>query len=204
VTNPRGRTGYFTDFGDMTGTGRHVLRWEGMDASDNFFQFFYVLGEGMDDKVDMYLGGYKFSADCDTMIANSDHLTDAVFGFPDADDPNIPSHTYAGLIAVIYGSNKIPVPNRGGVKSKPDSTVNPFSITQSADGNTLLVHAWHGMFMHSTAILHDMLGRVIATAEESSPKIDWRIPLPPHAAGAYVLTIETDAQVFTYKMALLR
>jgi hypothetical protein len=49
-----------------------------------------------------------------------------------------------------------------------------------------------------------VLGRVVVTAEESEPLIDWRIPIPDHPSGAYIFTILTENKVFTYKLAMLR
>ncbi len=194
------------DCGNMAGTGDHVLGVTGNFGDDGSFFTFYVLGNSFDEKVDMYFAEYPYGGGTiDTATLDGDNLQDIAIGAPAFPALITNGMQYNGSVLFVHGSHQIPAVGQSVATAVPQQeTTDPFSVTQSADGNTLFVHAWHGMFVHATAILHDILGRAIVTAEETHPLIDWQMPIPPHAAGAYVLTILTDDKVYTYKLALLQ
>ena len=197
------------DCGDMTGSGDHVLGVEGNFGEDESFYTFYVLGNSFDEKVDMYvqMGDYGGVSSMDSATLDGDRLQDVVIG-----TPSLPSLIENGLQArgsllFIHGTDKIPHKLASVIREEeahPKHQGDPFSVSQSADGSTMLIHAWHGVFLHSTATLYDLLGRSIGSWEETSPKIDWRISIPSHPAGAYVLAVTTDDKVFTYNVAMLK
>jgi len=196
------------DCGDMTGTGDHVLYVGGGFAHDAEFYTFYVLGNSFDEKVDMYISQTNDGEGvADTATLDGDRLQDVVIGAPDLPWLTDNGMNARGSLLFVHGTDKIPH-NIASVireeKAHPEHEAEPFSVSQSADGRMILLHAWHGMYQHSTATLHDVLGRVVVTAEESEPLIDWRIPIPDHPSGAYIFTILTENKVFTYKLAMLR
>jgi len=90
--------GILTNAGDMTGTGKDVL-YTGGGSQFSADQNYYVTGEALDSKIDIFYGG--FGGLGDTLNANSDSLEDLLLGNPSF-GPN-------GTLWLIYGSKQIPV-----------------------------------------------------------------------------------------------
>ncbi len=100
------------DMGDMTGTGNRVLHSGGSSYSGfTGTHSFYVLGDAMNDKIDMY---YQSEYDCgvpDTLTADSDNMQDIIIGNPCAKIQRDIDRDWddVGYIAVLHGTSKIPV-----------------------------------------------------------------------------------------------
>ncbi|MDP4235292.1 MAG: hypothetical protein Q8919_02430, partial [Bacteroidota bacterium] len=99
------------DCGHMTGTNNRLLYVEGsLDGGFYGYHFFYVLGNAIDDKIDMEIGPIPnvggSSGAIDTLVADNDKLQDVImglgaFGLNSGNESN-------GTIYLIHGSNKIP------------------------------------------------------------------------------------------------
>lgn len=89
--------------GDMTGTGNLVYHLSGAD-DEYGYEFFYVLGKAMDDKVDItYLTDFYYCMGMDTLTANPDNMEDILVGEGERNtDLN-------GQLFLIPGTKKIPV-----------------------------------------------------------------------------------------------
>jgi hypothetical protein len=100
------------DCGDMTGTGNRVLSAYGAPfAGGTGFSQYYVLGDALDDKVDMFYTSENFVGIPDTITANGDNLQDVILGDPialsDKDDKK--GWNNVGAIGLLKGTKKIPV-----------------------------------------------------------------------------------------------
>ena len=102
--------------GKMAGTNNNVLYRIGGDIGAGFYgyHFFYVLGDALDDKIDMFLTMDGFGAGgggFDTLIADGDKYQDIIIGIPDhrSDADHNKGKDEVGTAWVIHGSNKIPV-----------------------------------------------------------------------------------------------
>ena len=110
IRNPFGN-GYawplwVTDAGDMTGSGYHVLRTTGSPARHLVAENFYVTGEALDDKIDLYNVHPYGEGQGDTLTANNDNLEDYLSDVY-VDIPEAPGG--AGSLWLTYGSRQIPV-----------------------------------------------------------------------------------------------
>jgi len=108
------------DAGDMTGTGNHVLYTSARnDFSDYWWDNFFVMGEALDNKVDIYNSHPYSESIGDTLTANDDSLEDYLFGLS---WPDGPGGVDGGALWLYYGTKEIPVhlnPQFADVKSIP-------------------------------------------------------------------------------------
>ena len=110
---------YPLDAGDMTGTGNHVILVEARDDfGDAWWDNFYVTGQALDDKIDIWDEATSAGGG-DTLTANSDSLEDFLEGRSRDDlTSNLP-----GTLWLYYGTKQIPVhlnPRFADVKSIPE------------------------------------------------------------------------------------
>ncbi|MDP4237763.1 MAG: T9SS type A sorting domain-containing protein [Bacteroidota bacterium] len=106
-----GALGGIRDCGHMTGTKNRVLYVEGLlDGGFYGYEFFYVLGDAIDDKIDMEIGPIPNHGGAgnfvDTLVADGDNFQDIImgesgYGLNNGNEQN-------GSIFVVHGSNKIP------------------------------------------------------------------------------------------------
>ncbi len=100
------------NMGDMTGTGNNVLCARGIlpVGGQTCLWGFYVLGDAMDDKIDMFFStqyvGWPIP-----ITADSDNMTDALLGMPFivSDKDKAKGWEDVGSIGLLHGSKKIPV-----------------------------------------------------------------------------------------------
>ncbi|MDP4198661.1 MAG: T9SS type A sorting domain-containing protein [Bacteroidota bacterium] len=97
-----------TDAGDMTGTGNRVLDVTARNASGDYgWENFYVLGRGLDERIDLFdqvQYGFGYG---DSLTVNGDSLEDYV---TDLSWPNAPNDPMApGGLKLYYGTKDIPV-----------------------------------------------------------------------------------------------
>ncbi len=101
-----------TDMGDMTGTGNPVLCARGIlpVGGQTCLWGFYVLGDAMDDKIDMFFTTQKVGWPI-PITADNDNMTDAVLGMPFICSEKDKSKGWedVGSIGLLHGSKKIPV-----------------------------------------------------------------------------------------------
>jgi hypothetical protein len=188
------------DVGDMTGTGNRVLYAETHDRNSTYYHFFYVMGDALDDKADMFITDYKGVAFMDTLTANADGMQDIILGMPAIDNPQKPQATNAGRLEVVYGTTKIPVRKNGITPTVNKSTIdvfpNPASNKIAVTGAALS----DGPVMIS---LLDELGRVLWREARvvSTNSSALNILLPALPAAAY--TLELTQRDRSYRTHLL-
>ncbi len=189
------------DCGHMTGTKNHVLYIEGLlDGGFYGYEFFYVLGDAIDDKVDMFIGpignGGGASNQVDTIVADNDNLQDIIMGESGFGLDAADAH---GSIYVIHGSRKIPERTRTvstGVSGIENISIFPNPVTEgkftldlsSIEQQNLKVELW------------DLLGRKVYSEYigEAFIRQFYSIFIPSLSSGTYIL--EIIGKKFTKRM----
>ena len=175
--------------GDMTGTGNNVLLIGGtFDLGHVGLQFFYVTGEALDDKVDMYyLAEPDGGGPADTLTANSDNLEDVMIGMFELN--------HYGSLHVVYGSKKIPVrinAVHSGTQPKQSLEIRPNIFSNSTTITLITEHS-----EPITIFIRDVLGRTVYEEHRysigGSENIALRLPLL--SSGRYILQV-SGANIF--------
>jgi hypothetical protein len=192
------------DCGDMTGTGNRVLFAGGaIDGSFFGYFFFYVLGDVMDDKVDMFLGALGNNGDVnavDTLTADGDNLQDVILGMSGYGKDN--GNQSNGTVWVIHGSKKIPVKgstvNEQGHYNTENISIYPNPVS---DGRAMIdLSDVEPQELNIT--LWDLLGRkVYEDRIREQDKVTLRpLLLNSLQSGSYILKV--NGKNFTKKMQL--
>ncbi len=175
--------------GDMTGTGNNVI-WVSGGVEFTLLNFFYVTGQALDDKVDMYyLVEPRPGIKLDTLTANTDNMEDVLFG-------HLGLNNGAGALYLLYGSKKIPVRlNAVYEHTLPQSSLEIYPNIFS-DRTHLSFQTEHSEPI--IIIVRDVLGRVIY--EEKRYSIGGNetisIHLPTLSSGRYILQV-SGADIYT-------
>ena len=183
--------GVCTDFGDMTGTGNRVIGMGGGEPGYSH-NFFYVVGNAIDPRVDMYFGESQGGGFGDSITVDPDLLEDAIgSNFTYRTDGG--SQTNVGTIQVLHGSSKIPV------RLNPRFAVVPPSV-QSGDSlriapnpcSTHTVVTWESSCSGSVGLqLYDVMGRQVF--QERRPTTgaleSFSLDLPKLPNGEYFLVL---------------
>ncbi|HYM20046.1 MAG TPA: T9SS type A sorting domain-containing protein [Candidatus Kapabacteria bacterium] len=177
--------GYF-DCGDMTGTGNNVLCITSSQYPSpyNYF-FFYVLGNAIDDKVDMFipqdhLGGLSGA---DTLDANGDGLGDLMIGMADfITDHDAQNNLFGvGSLGILYGSKQIPVHGSGVVPNQPLPLEATISVNPNPAGRHIMLTLEAPNDGEIAITIRDILGRMVyeetRTASAGEDKIPILLPL---------------------------
>jgi hypothetical protein len=173
--------------GDMTGKGNPVLY--ASNAHDGLaLHFFYVLGEGLDDKVDMFLSVPNGGAWADTLTANLDQKQDVVFGMDYVNDTLNSLNSEVGLLTVIFGSNKIPI-NAYSVVGHRNQEAS-ITIFPNPARNSICVYSVFPMVGDCELRLVDVLGRTVYSEKRQCSTIIpevFRITFADIPSGRYTL-----------------
>jgi hypothetical protein len=100
----------------MTGTGNPVLHTFAANGNGQTYEFYYVMGKALDDKVDMMYESSPYGAGpFDTLDANGDGRTDVLEGMPMyvTESDLGKREEDVGSLHLVYGSNRIPVKLNG-------------------------------------------------------------------------------------------
>ena len=183
--------------GDLTGTGRNVLLYQSDAASADgtsfdYYQFYYVLGDGMDERADMLTGGYKAYAMFDTISVRSDGRQDLALGVPNVDDTiGGSSYVYDGRAEIIYGTSKIPVP-KGAVTERSSSSFEGELQVRPNPARSEIFVSWGEA---TSGLCHvrllDVLGRTVLEADlkGGGNSEEFALTLPPLPSGLYELEL---------------
>jgi len=179
------------DCGDMTGTGNNVLYVGGLDfltGNENF----YVLGDAIDDKIDMYFGGYMVGGTLDTCTLDNDGLQDVAMGDPGYNMDNKLSGDDKGTVRFIHGSRKIPVRlNLNIVRERHPELEGNLTVAPNPCSSHTVV-TWESACSGSVNVrLIDLLGRVAfeETRRTTGSLESFSLDIPPLPAGDYVLQL---------------
>ena len=182
------------DCGHMTGTNNRVLYVEGtLDAGFYGYEFFYVLGDAIDDKIDMEIGPIPNHGGAgpfvDTLVADNDNLQDIIMG---ESGFGLDAATYNGSIFVVHGSNKIP--------DKTNSVV----ARKAVDESQSHILAYPNPCRQSTVLTFDnclgekMTMDVVSSSgqqclHEETPGVDglqqYAVDLSTLSAGEYIINL---------------
>ncbi|MEI8134270.1 MAG: T9SS type A sorting domain-containing protein [bacterium] len=186
------------DCGYMTGTRNRILFIEGLLDQGFFgYEYFYVLGDAIDDKVDMFIGpipnGGGAGNQVDTIVADNDNLQDIIMGESGFGMDAADAH---GSIFVVHGSNKIPERTRNAVTihEVEESPNHLIAYPNPCDQHTVLT------FDNSTASAMDVTvvsSNGVIVQRERTPSVNgmqqFAIDLSTQAAGNYIITLTSPA-----------
>lgn len=184
------------DCGHMTGSANPVL-FAHSAMQGSAVHFWYVLGDAIDDKVDMCEFVYHGGAVLDTLHANADGKTDVILGMPFFDHPTDTNLVECGALRLIYGSSKIPekkrsVPtHRTGNEARLEVYPNPVlrDITLSFAEPTV------GTL---TVKLQSVLGTTVFEDSKAVAGSSFvGVHLPSLSPGTYILTVADAARHYT-------
>ncbi len=191
------------DCGDMTNTGNRVLGTGGeTDQGLDNYDFFYVVGNNIDDKADMFIGDIPNHGGTDaedTLTADHDQYGDIIMGRPGFGMNS--ASEYNGTIFVLHGSEKIPVSGRTVSTFKPGQnqiSVYPNPITTGTC--TLDLHSLELQDLDIT--IWDLLGRKIYFEHIYAPymRTQHQIFLNSITSGTY--TLEVIGKKFNQRIQL--
>ena len=182
------------DCGDMTGTGNRVLSAYGAPfAGGTGFSQFYVLGDALDDKVDMFYTSENFVGIPDTITADGDNLQDIILGdaiaLSDKDDAN--GWNNVGAIGLLKGTKKIPVKlntvRKNIVVEERVVNIYPNPVRAVAD----LSFTW-GRTEEVHLTVRDILGQSLLerTIRVETGKQTWQMNFSELPSGAYIITLQ--------------
>ena len=190
--------------GDMTGTGNPVIRMVA-DLNTSANEFYYVMGNALNDRVDM-----SFSPEPNgigpfaTLDAYGDGKLDVLEGMPSYVTPNdlATGKQNIGLLALIHGSDKIPV---------NVNSVNPSTESQESSLNVYPNPASRYIFFHAPNVdlqeirVFDLLGREALSTKRSGvltgSKV--KIELPVLLTGTYILEISDGKRLYHANISII-
>ena len=189
---------FFSNAGDMTGTGNEVLYVDGDNNVDLAYQNFYVTGKALDDHIDIY-NSFTAGALLDTLTASSDTLEDVLLGLPGhtSDEDFSKGKRMVGSLWLMHGTNQIPVrlnPKWMDVASIPQQNSTgisffPNPITRNWSLATILWPAAEQAEYRLFNLLGNEVGRgslrLLGGAEQQ------RIYFPSLASGVYVFVLHS-------------
>jgi hypothetical protein len=191
------------DCGDMTGTGNRVLYIEGSSEQELYgSHFFYVLGNSIDDKADMFIGdvpnGGGSSGNLDTLVADNDNHGDVIMGLPGF---GLDGPLFNGTIYLIHGSEKIPVSGRS--VSTLNTGQNYISVYPNPVTTGTCILDLHSLELQDIDItLWDLLGRKVYSEHIYAPYMrpQYQILLNSFPSGTY--TLEVIGKKFSQRIQL--
>ena len=180
--------------GDMTGTGNNVL-WIGGLNFETGNENFYVLGDAIDDKIDMYFGGYLVGGTLDTCTLDGDGLQDVAIGDPGFNMEGSLSGDDKGTVRFIHGSRKIPVRlNREVVRKTNPSLEGRLTVSPNPCARHTVV-TWESACSGSVHLrLRDALGKEVfqETRATTGDLEAFSLNLPALANGEYFLELQQE------------
>ncbi|HET9135465.1 MAG TPA: T9SS type A sorting domain-containing protein, partial [Candidatus Kapabacteria bacterium] len=188
--------------GNMTGTGNPVLM---VSAGSGFYSafYFYVLGNAMDDKIDMFFEVDDFANfySLDTLVADGDGLQDIIMGLPgyysheDLDS----GKQGVGTVFVVHGSKKIPVKNSS-VVSQLDAKGRVSIYPNPAEDN-ITAEIYSEIEKNVVVKVIDVLGIAIKALPVHFHKGSnvVTVNMLGQSAGVYVLQVGEVSQKFVVK-----
>ncbi len=204
-----GALGGIRDCGHMTGTNNRVLYIEGsLDGGFYGYEFFYVLGDAIDDKVDMFIGpipnGGGAESFVDTLVADNDNLQDIIMG-ESGFGLDVASAT--GSIYIVHGSNKI-----------PDKT-NSVSARKAVDESPSHILAYpnpcdqHTVLTFDNCSAQQMQVEVVSTSgkiclHEETPAVEglqqFAVDLSTISAGEYIINVSCPAPGWSSSVKVIK
>ena len=202
--------------GDMTGTSNNVLYVQGVvlpgSAAVNLF---YVMGEALDDKIDMEFDytsnsnvvNYGMGATgTDTITADGDNLQDVIIGLGNyvSDDDLAKGYSNVGSIQIVHGSKKIPVHTNGVARSTPTQpTLDVYPNPLRSSGTVSYSSPQSGEAM---VTLYDILGRaVFAWSEHVVPGNHFiHLDFGEQPSGSYRLEVNLNGELTGKQVVVVR
>ncbi|MFI5263124.1 MAG: T9SS type A sorting domain-containing protein [Candidatus Kapaibacterium sp.] len=200
------------DCGNMTGTGNNVLL-AGGDGDAGFYghYFFYVLGDAMDEKVDMYFGVDDFPdyGGIDTITADHDGLQDVITGLPGyySHEDHGKGKQSVGSVWIIHGSKKIPVHSNSvsSRKSVDESPSHILAYPNPCDEHTVLTFDNCSASRMQVQVIS---ANGVLVKQEESPVVDglqeYAVDLSTVAAGNYIVSLSCPANGWSSSVNVIK
>ena len=215
ITPPRelGETNwpdFFNDAGDITNTGNHLL-YVSADNGIAAFQNFYLTGQALDSKIDIF-NSFPAGALDDSMTANADSFEDNLLGLPGyaTDNDRSSGKTELGSMWLLYGSKQIPVhlnPEFADVKNIPlqDGAALSFYPNPATRGWSVATIVWPEAELANYDV-YNLLGAVVqtGTVQLLGGAEQQRISFPHLANGVYEVFIHGSHHDARAKLVIVR
>ncbi|MBS1902076.1 MAG: T9SS type A sorting domain-containing protein [Bacteroidetes bacterium] len=186
--------GFITQCGDITGTGRPVIKTNGEGgAFSPGTDYYYVLGDAIDDKADIAIG-YEQGATVEAVDVNADNdkFADVLFQAYSTYSNGSLTPDSSGLL-LLHGSPKIPIHlnQKYAVPVKLESREELGAYPNPATRGTTVTFRSSGERV--TVSLVDLLGHVVmSVAVDTDPNLTTMyFPLQEVEEGSYQLVAKT-------------
>jgi hypothetical protein len=182
---------YLRDCGTMTGTKNHVLFAHASDYQ-SALHFWYVLGDAIDDKVDMFEPVARGGASLEPIDADGDRYADVILGMPYYNHPTNSSLVNCGALRIVYGTSRIPDRTRS-VDRTPQASAMPRIYPNPADRH-LTIDLGSDFSGRISVEIRNILGEVVFRAEQvySDRVAQIGLALPELPQGTYMMTLARD------------
>jgi hypothetical protein len=199
--------GFFKVCGDITGTGRPVIKTNGGGGSFSpGTDYYYVLGDAIDDMADIVIdyeqGATVEAVDVD---ADNDKFADVLFQAYSTYSNGSLTPDSSGLL-LMHGSPKIPIHlnQKYAVPVKLESGEQLGVYPNPADRGTTVTFRSNGE--RASVSLVDLLGHVVLSATVDTDPNLTTIYLPLHevAEGSYQLVVKTKQETVTTSVIVKR
>ena len=187
----------FVSCGNMIDSNNPVILY--VTASDDqYSQFFnfYVLGNSLDDKIDMeyQMDGWPTPTWIDTADVNGDGLTDVIIGIGGYVSPsdNDKGWRNVGTIHVVYGSKRIPV-RKNGVLMNPQPEQARISVNPNPARSDVSVSCLLADYSGEVQVtVRDVLGRTMYShpIRSNSPSHSIHLEVSNYPSGTYRVSID--------------
>ncbi len=200
---------YMANCGRMSSSKDETLLLVG--GSDDYYEQdfnFYLLGNSLDDSVDMRYScvGWPYPTSVDTLSADADGLEDVAVGMAGYVTPTDKANgeSNVGTVQIVHGSKRIPV-KRSDVPEKvlPATGFDIFPNPLHAEG-TISIWLDHPSTVEIT--LRDVLGRAVYNHRQhlSLGAQKLHINFGIHASGSYQLQIDTGQKLLTKQVLVVK
>lgn len=195
------------NMGDMTGTGNNVLCARGVlpVGGQTCLWGFYVLGDAMDDKIDMFFTTQKVGWPV-PITADSDNMTDALLGMPFivSNKDAAKGWDNVGSIGLLHGSKKIPV-RKNAVDHKVTLRSGTLSVFPNPASTTTTISFLWDKSENGFLSLWDILGNKVleqkVTLSEGSQTKECQFNCP---SGTYLVKVTGSSRSLFTQLLIVR
>ena len=198
----------YTDCGDMTGRGNHVLCEQYNDGTGSAYAF-YELGSQLDDKIDMiYNDGPMYGeGSIDTITANGDGLQDVIITEQGREAYDDDGKAYMpGTIHIVFGTTKIPS-RTAGIQPQSELQAGSLQVYPNPTGEGFCTLSFEATVEGSYHLaIRDILGRVVAERNYAVSPGHESLPLwlPVMPNGTYQAELTSGQVTFLTKFIVSR
>jgi hypothetical protein len=195
--------GFIKECGDITGTGRPVIKTNGGGgAFSPGTDYYYVLGDAIDDKADIAIG-YEIGATVEAVDVNADNdkYADVLFHAYSTYSNGSLTPDSSGLL-LLHGSPKIPIHlnQKYAVPVSLQRDEQCRAYPNPAGRGTTLTFRSNGEQIHIS--VRDLLGRQVmsTTTESDIGQTTFYLPLQDLESGTYTVAVSSSGSTCNVKL----